>query len=124
MGGAGKLLSTAERISSKLVDVHQRLTGFESQRTDRAKSAEAPHNLHRPLKHDSGPRGDFGREAHRHSLYQALEGHAVVASAASAGMLALAASSARSDGARRLLAAGAVALAGKAILAALYEGWG
>ena len=122
VGGAGKLLSTAERISPKLVDVHQRVTGFESQRTDRAKSAEAPHNLHRPLKHDGGPRGDFGRESHRHSLYQSIEAHAVLASVASAGVLALASSSARSDGARRLLAAGALALAGKAILGALYEG--
>ena len=122
VGGGGKLLSTAERLSPRLVDVHQRVTGFASQRTDRAKSAEAPNNLHRPLKHDGGPRGDFGRDSRRRSLYQTIEGNAVVASIAAAGVLAVMASAARTDGARRLLAAGAVAFAGKSILTGLYEG--
>src|SRR5690606_206663 len=48
VGGAGKLLSVAERIRPGLVDLQQLYQGFESQKSDWPKSADAPHNLYEP----------------------------------------------------------------------------
>ncbi len=41
----GKLLSVAERISPKLLDLQQTRQGFEQQKTDWPKDADAPHDL-------------------------------------------------------------------------------
>ena len=123
VGGAGKLLSVAERISPKLVDLQQWAQGFASQQTDWPKSASAASNLHQPMEHDGGVRGDFGRDAHKRSAYQSLEAHSLIASLAASAALALAAGAARerdNRGLAALLTAGSVACAGKALLGRLY----
>jgi hypothetical protein len=86
VGGAGKGLAVAERLSPALVDVQQRLQGFGSQQTDWPKSTEAPHNLYEPLEDDGGVHGDFV-DAHRRSAYQAARSHRSTASLAAAGLL-------------------------------------
>ena len=73
VGGAGKLLSVAERISPKALDTHQRWFGFEAQKTKWPKMADQPHNLYSPLQDDGGVRGDFSPKATRHSVYQMME---------------------------------------------------
>jgi NAD(P)-dependent dehydrogenase (short-subunit alcohol dehydrogenase family) len=121
VGGAGKFLSTAERISPKLVDVHQRYKGFAAQKTSWPKSADAANNLYAPVPYDGGVRGDFVHGAKKSSVYQAMAAHVVAASLCGAAVLALAAAAA--DDTRRgrrcadLLAAGALGLAGKALVA-------
>lgn len=121
VGGAGKLLATAERVSPKLVDVHQRYTGFSAQQTDWPKSADSPNNLYGPVEYDGGVRGDFLQGAHTRSLYQAIDTHAVLGSLVTAGALAITASAlkrrGRGDGLAALLTAGAMAFAGKALVA-------
>src|SRR5690606_22163384 len=106
-------------------DVQQRHRGFASQRTDWPKGADAPNNLYAAVEHDGGVEGDFGRKAHHRSAYQALEGHVVAASLAAAGLLALTAASVAQGGRRAglvgLLRAGAVALAGKAVVAGVLR---
>jgi NAD(P)-dependent dehydrogenase (short-subunit alcohol dehydrogenase family) len=125
VGGAGKLLSTAERLSPRLVDLQQRRQGFAAQMTDRPESADSPHNLYEPVEHDGGVRGDFLDGSHHRSAYQAVESHVVAASLAAAGLLALGAlamSRQQHDRAIPLmLRAGATALTGKALLAAFYQ---
>jgi len=121
VGGAGKLLATAERVSPKLVDVHQRYKGFAAQRTDWPKSADSPNNLYGPIAHDGGVRGDFLQGAHTRSPYQAIDTHAVFGSLVAAGALALTASALNRRGSNHglaaLMTAGAVAFAGKALVA-------
>jgi len=126
VGGAGKALSVAERISPKLVDVQQRLRGFDDQKTAWPKRADAPHNLYEPLPSDGGVRGDFTRQAHKRSLYQTFEARPAAWSLL-AGAALLAGSSMRSreeESSIRVAAARALGLAlvGKGLLAALYEG--
>jgi short-subunit dehydrogenase len=125
VGGAGKLLSTAERISPKLVDVHQRYKGFDAQKTDWPESADAPNNLYGPVDYDGGIRGDFIQGAHMMSVYQSADRHVVLGSLVAAGALGLAAAQMRqhSDdrGFAALLTAGAIAFAGKAIVAATVQ---
>lgn len=125
VGGAGKFLSTAERISPKLVDLQQRRQGFDAQKTDWPEAADSPHNLYEPVEYDGGVRGDFMKGAKQHSAYQSTAAHVVAASLGAAGVLALGAVAvSRSSGDRSLaiaLRAGAAAFAGKALLAAFYE---
>ena len=124
VGGAGKLLSVAERLSPKLVDVHQRLQGFESQKTDWPKGAEAPSNLYEPLEHDGGVRGDFQQRSHRRSAYQSIEGRPVLSALLAAAALAVAASALERSRGRALapvLRAGSIALTGKAAVALLVR---
>ncbi|HEU0298302.1 MAG TPA: SDR family oxidoreductase [Longimicrobium sp.] len=125
VGGAGKLLSVAERISPRLVDLLQHQMGFLSQRGDRPKSADAPNNLYAPVEHDGGVRGVFGAKARRWSAYQALEAHAAAAALLGAGALAVAALAGRGATGRRLrplLSTGAALLAGKSLLARTARG--
>jgi len=120
VGGAGKALAIAERVSPKLVDLHQLRNGLERQHTDWPKDADAPHNLYEPLEDDGGRTGDFVRGMHRHSVSQTVASHAVLASWTGAALLAAVA--AALDGRRfggpikSLLGVGAVALFGKATL--------
>jgi NAD(P)-dependent dehydrogenase (short-subunit alcohol dehydrogenase family) len=120
VGGAGKALAIAERISPKLVDIHQLRNGLENQHTDWPKDANAPHNLYEPLEHDGGATGDFVRGMHRRSVSQSVASHAGLASCAGAALLAAGAAAidARRFGGpiKTLLGAGAVALFGKATL--------
>ncbi len=125
VGGAGKFLSVSERISPKLVDIQQRMKGFDDQKTDWPVAADAPNNLYAPVAYDGGVNGDFLRQSHHRSMYQSIAANVVASSLIGAGVLALSARAARrgtGDGAWRvLLSAGAAALAGKALLAAFYE---
>jgi NAD(P)-dependent dehydrogenase (short-subunit alcohol dehydrogenase family) len=125
VGGSGKALSAAERLSPRLVDLQQRVQGFESQKTEWPKSADAPHNLYEPLEHDGGVQGDFLERSHPRSAYQALEAHAGVAALVGAGVLALGAlmweRSHPRDGVGTMLRAGALALTGKALVGRLAK---
>ena len=124
VGGAGKLLSVAERLSPKLVDLQQRRQGFDSQKTDWPKAADAPTNLYAPVPHDGGVRGDFSTRASTRSVYQRLAAHPVagsLAGAAAAGLGALVLRRVRDGGAApALLALGALLLTSKGTLAATY----
>ena len=125
VGGAGKLFSVAERISPKLLDLWETRKGFEGQKTDWPKAADAPDNLYAPVEADGGVRGDFTDEAKPASLYQEVASHPTVASLAVAAALAASAALARRRPRDRtlpvLLGAGAVMLAGKGVLAAAYR---
>jgi NAD(P)-dependent dehydrogenase (short-subunit alcohol dehydrogenase family) len=127
VGGAGKVLSVAERISPRLVDLQQLRQGFEGQKTDRPKPADAPSNLYRPVEDDGGVRGDFSDGAKRGSLYQSLEAHPAAAALAAAALLGWGALALRRRGdaagaAAALLGAGTLMFTGKGTLAAAYKG--
>ncbi|HEX2167630.1 MAG TPA: SDR family oxidoreductase [Longimicrobiales bacterium] len=126
VGGAGKFLSITERLSPRLVDVQQRLQGFDSQMTTWAKGADAPSNLYDPVAHDGGVRGDFTRTSHRRSAYQAVEADAVVFSLLASSVLVFGAQLLQVSSQRRFAPAvmktAAAAFAGKALLTAFYEG--
>jgi NAD(P)-dependent dehydrogenase (short-subunit alcohol dehydrogenase family) len=126
VGGAGKFLSLAERISPRLVDVQQRLQGFDSQMTTWPKSADAPDNLHHPVEHDGGVRGDFTRDSHQRSAYQSVESDAAAFAVAATSLLMLGAELISRSSQQRLAPAimrsAAAAFAGKALLTAFYEG--
>lgn len=119
VGGGGKLLSMAERISPALLDVQQNQQGFQGQQTDWPKSADAPNNLYAPMEDDGGVHGDFlGKEKPR-SAYQSLEAHSTVAAcAAAAGLAAGAVLASRRghDALPAVLGLGAALLAGKAVV--------
>ncbi len=127
VGGAGKLMSIAERISPKLLDIQQLKGGVEAQKTNWPKGADAPHNLYAPVENDGGVRGDFTSRAKRRSAYQEIAGHPVAASLATAAVLGVVAAlvgSRRDRALPLLLAAGALMLSGKGTLAAAYGGDG
>lgn len=125
VGGAGKALSLAERISPKLLDLQQLRMGFESQKTRWPKSADAPNNLHEPVEDDGGVRGDFTQKAKNRSVYQEIAAHPAahsLAAAAALGLGALALGRARDRNTlASLLTLGALALGGKGTLAAAYK---
>jgi short-subunit dehydrogenase len=125
VGGAGKLLSTAERVSPKLVDVHQRYKGFDAQKTDWPEPVESPNNLYTAVEHDGGVRGDFLQGSHERSFYQTMDRHVILSSLAAAGALALSAAELNRRGKGRSLAAlmtaGAIAFAGKALVAGTVQ---
>jgi NAD(P)-dependent dehydrogenase (short-subunit alcohol dehydrogenase family) len=87
-GGAGKLLSLAERMSPRLLDVQQLRGGFSGQMTEWPKSANAPSNLYAPVTGDGGVLGDFTAGSKRRSLHDEVARHrpAVLAAAALAGL--------------------------------------
>jgi len=131
VGGAGKLMSVAERLSPKLLDLQQLNMGFDAQKTDWPKSADAPNNLFSAVEHDGGVRGDFTSQAKERSAYQQVAAHSVTGSLAAAAALGFAAatldrarSTTDSRGSSRalpaLLAIGALLLSGKGTLAATY----
>lgn len=123
VGGAGKLLSLAERLNPRLADAQQRRMGFDSQKTHWPRSADAPNNLYQPVAHDGGVRGDFGGRAARRSYYQAVAARPVVAAVSAAVALGLGAMAVERMTDRRalpvLLAVGALMLTGRGALAAV-----
>jgi NAD(P)-dependent dehydrogenase (short-subunit alcohol dehydrogenase family) len=125
VGGAGKLFGTVERLSPKLLDVHQLVAGFESQKSPWPKSADAPHNLYAPVEHDGGIRGDFSENAHHRSPTQAIAEHSLSLPLLAAAGLGAAALAARRDPERGpwplLLGCAAVLFAGKAVLSATVQ---
>lgn len=126
VGGAGKMMSIAERISPKLLDVQQLKQGFASQMTDWPKSADAPTNLYAPVESDGGVRGDFSSQAKARSLYQEIAAHPISAPLAAAAVLTLGAlvlKRSRDDGALPMvLGLGALMLSGKSTAAATIQG--
>jgi NAD(P)-dependent dehydrogenase (short-subunit alcohol dehydrogenase family) len=117
VGGAGKVMSMAERLSPQLLDVQQLRQGFESQKTDRIKGRDAPNNLYSPVEDDGGVRGDFDDRAHERSAYQALDAYSLAVPLAGAAGLALGSISIHRSGARiaapLLLAIGALLVSAK-----------
>lgn len=77
VGGAGKLLSLAERISPRFVDLQFRLTGFSNQLTDTPRTPDSPNNLYAPVDNDGGIRGEFTDQERRGSAYTWLERNAL-----------------------------------------------
>jgi hypothetical protein len=63
VGGAGKMILLAQRISPGLVDAYMVLTAFKGQRTNEPKAADAPDNLFEPLPGYNTIQGDFSDQA-------------------------------------------------------------
>ncbi|HYJ78590.1 MAG TPA: SDR family oxidoreductase [Longimicrobiaceae bacterium] len=124
VGGSGKLLAVAERLSPRLVDLQQLRGGVRSQQTDWPRGPDAPHNLHAPLEHDGGVRGDFIAQAKPRSAYQQLAEHVGAAALFSAVVLAGAAVALRERRGSTLpavLGGAALLLLGKAALPAATQ---
>lgn len=126
IGGGGKMMEIAERISPKLLDLQQLKMGFQGQQTSWPKSADAPNNLYGPVDDDGGVRGDFPQKAKKRSYYQEVAAHPIASplgAAAVLGLVALATGKARDRGVLAgLLALGAMGMSGKGTLAATYRG--
>ena len=60
VGDVGKILDILQRLSPGLVDAFLVVAGFQGQRTDELKSADAPHNLYEPVAENDRVEGDFG----------------------------------------------------------------
>jgi NAD(P)-dependent dehydrogenase (short-subunit alcohol dehydrogenase family) len=63
VGGAGKIILLAQRISPSLVDVYMVRTAFKGQRTNEPKAPDAPDNLFEPLPGYYTIEGDFSDQA-------------------------------------------------------------
>lgn len=63
VGGAGKIILLAQRISPSLVDFYMERTAFEGQRTNEPKASDAPDNLFEPLPGYNTVQGDFSDQA-------------------------------------------------------------
>lgn len=61
VGDVGKVLDVLQRLSPSLVDSLLVLIGFQGQKTDELKSADAPHNLYEPVPENDRVEGDFGK---------------------------------------------------------------
>lgn len=125
IGGAGKMMEIAERISPKLLDLQQLKMGFSGQKTNWPKSADSPNNLYSHVEDDGGVRGDFTKKAKKRSYYQEMAAHPITSplgAAAVLGLAAIAAGRARDKGVLAgLLTLGALGLSGKGTLAATYK---
>jgi len=60
VGDAGKAIALMQRVSPALVDAYMVSNGFEAQRTDQPKSADAPDNLYEPIAGFNRAEGDLG----------------------------------------------------------------
>ena len=60
VGDVGKILDVLQRLSPALVDSLLVLAGFQGQRTNELKSADAPNNLYQPVAEHDRVEGDFG----------------------------------------------------------------
>jgi NAD(P)-dependent dehydrogenase (short-subunit alcohol dehydrogenase family) len=89
VGGGGKMFSVIERIAPKILDIHQRYRGFDSQKTDWPKSPDAPNNLYGPMASDGGVRGDFSNWAKGRSAYQSAATHPIVSALVTAAVLGM-----------------------------------
>jgi NAD(P)-dependent dehydrogenase (short-subunit alcohol dehydrogenase family) len=68
VGGAGRAMSAAEKVSPRLMDLALEKVGFESQKTDIPASGR--NNLFAPLPHDGGERGrNWQGRVRKTSLY-------------------------------------------------------
>jgi len=129
VGGWGAVLSIAQRISPRAVDWYLERTAFAAQRTDKAKSADAPANLFTPLDHDGGAHGTFEDESKTRSFYQLAAEHGAARSLAAAAALGLGALALARGAAHRrlpaaLLGAAAVLFAGRGAMRATLRRYG
>lgn len=126
IGGAGKAISLAERISPKLLDLQQLGSGFKKQKTQWPKGADAPNNLFSAVEDDGGPKGDFTPQAKSRSYYQEIAAHSTASPLVAAAALGLGAAlvkrARRGDPLPLLLGAGALMLSGKGALSKIFEG--
>jgi NAD(P)-dependent dehydrogenase (short-subunit alcohol dehydrogenase family) len=60
VGDVGKVLDVLQRLSPALVDAFLVLAGFQGQKTNELKSADAPNNLYEPVAENDRVEGDFG----------------------------------------------------------------
>lgn len=60
VGDAGKAIALMQRVSPALVDAYMVRNGFDAQRTDQPKSADAPDNLFEPIAGFNRAEGDLG----------------------------------------------------------------
>jgi NAD(P)-dependent dehydrogenase (short-subunit alcohol dehydrogenase family) len=75
VGGSGKLFSTAQRLSPRIVDKMVLRTGFEGQKTGEPKRADAPDNLFEPIAGYDRVTGDFGDQALQRSAATWVDTH-------------------------------------------------
>ena len=68
VGGAGKAIILADKISPRLGDTFMLLAGFKGQRTNEPKSEQAPDNLFHPLEGYDKVKGDFSDRARQTSI--------------------------------------------------------
>jgi short-subunit dehydrogenase len=68
VGGAGKLILLAQRVSPSLVDAYMVRNGFDSQYTNEPKSENAPDNLFQPISGYDTIEGDFTDQAQSQSF--------------------------------------------------------
>ncbi len=69
VGGAGKLFSLGQRFVPRATAWYLKKTAFTQQRTDKAKSADAPHNLFKPDTGDTRTHGDYDDQTKSVSTY-------------------------------------------------------
>jgi len=75
VGGAGKALLMTQRMSPELLDAALLRGGFNGQRTDEPKSADAPDNLFAPIRGHDQVEGSFSDQAFAHSYSNWLDTH-------------------------------------------------
>jgi hypothetical protein len=75
VGGAGKFYAMLERVSPRVVDLHQLRTGFSAQRTNWPKDEDGENNLWEFVEYDGGIRGEFTPAAKPRSAYSYLDAH-------------------------------------------------
>lgn len=74
-GGMGKVVSLGEKLSPRLTDKYMERSTFDSQKTEAPIEDGRPDNLHAPIEHDGGERGNFEGRVHERSLYTAAVMH-------------------------------------------------
>jgi NAD(P)-dependent dehydrogenase (short-subunit alcohol dehydrogenase family) len=75
VGGAGKIISTTQRLSPRLMDAMLSRTAFEGQRTEQPKGADAPNSLFEPISGYDRVEGSFCDQALQHSTSNWLDKH-------------------------------------------------
>ena len=75
VGGAGKIISTTQRLSPRLMDAMLSRTAFEGQRTEQPKGADAPNSLFEPISGYDRVEGSFSDQALQHSTSNWLDKH-------------------------------------------------
>ena len=86
VGGAGAAMVTLNRVAPKLAESYMRKSGFKSQRSDEAKSSQAPDNLYHHISGHNQIEGEFMPRTKSFSLYSWFDTHPV-ARVALAGLL-------------------------------------
>ena len=88
VGGAGKFYAVLERLSPRVVDLHQLKKGFSAQRTKWPKRESDANNLWDAVEYDGGVHGEFSRKAKPRSAYNFMDAHSRTLWLTGAGALA------------------------------------